>query len=71
MRRYAPKDEVVGVFDIDTLIPYNTIDRINYDGATPTRAEIKQVCGSVMYVAHKYERLEDEYKKVHLEKKAL
>ena len=71
MRRYVPKDEVDDVFDIETLIPYRTIARINQNSANPTRAEINQVCGSVMQVAFKYEGLELKYKKVHLERKAL
>lgn len=58
-------------FDIQTLIPFEPIARLNLDTRNPTQKDINAVCGSVMYVAHKYERLEDEYKKVHSEKKAL
>lgn len=70
MRRYVPKDDMYK-FDIQTLIPFEPIARLNLDTRNPTQKDINAVCGSVMYVAHKYERLEDEYKKVHSEKKAL
>ena len=70
MHCYVPHQDMYK-FDIQTLIPFEPIARLNLNSRNPTQKDINAVCGSVMYVAHKYERLEDEYKKVHSEKKAL
>ena len=70
MHCYVPYHDMYK-FDIQSLIPFEPIARLNLHTRNPSQKDINAVCGSVMYVAHKYERLEDEYKKVHSEKKAL
>ena len=70
MHCYVPHQDMYK-FDIQTLIPFEPIARLNLNTRNPSQKDINAVCGSVMCVAFKYERLEDEYKKVHSEKKAL